>query len=231
MGTDCDYHHFSERDFQMALLWITDIIRVFPRDIWGIESALRISDADIADGFRSCFLTHFGFKASFGTPAMFACDGHQCQDIELDSSGFMVDHAGTPNHVSLMYCGDMAPPDAEDTEEFLVRPYMHTGGTSCHYDDLNAAMHARRGCVFPEMYSHSAWKGLEMGASMEPDTTAVTAFYEVFTNWNTPTCAENNYDGNMQVHNSLQFQMIAARMMANNGQEHNPMILDNLHRT
>merc|ERR1712193_352097 len=41
--TDCDYHALSERDFQMALLWMSDILRVLP-DNWYFDADHNFGD-------------------------------------------------------------------------------------------------------------------------------------------------------------------------------------------
>jgi len=140
--TDCDYHALSERDFQMALLWMSDILRVLPDNwyfdddhnfgdtfetdpVWGNDPYFYIGDTW---AFNSCFLSNFGFQTSFGTPSLYSC------------------------HVKLT--GEVASCASEDVD--LTQNVSPVTLSLCEGDSfiLNEPL-ADTGKHFPEMYSHS----------------------------------------------------------------------------
>jgi len=70
---DCDYHHFSQRDMKLGVLFFSDALRSYTQDFLGKNAF----SSRKASEFMLCFMTHYGFQPIFangGLAAAAACN-------------------------------------------------------------------------------------------------------------------------------------------------------------
>lgn len=70
-SNDCDFHNFSERDAKTAILWFTDALRVFPKDMDG-SSTFGTTDSA---AFALCWTGAHGENPQYGSGSILT---HTC---------------------------------------------------------------------------------------------------------------------------------------------------------
>jgi hypothetical protein len=76
---DCDYHHFSQRDMKLGVLFFADALRVYTNDLFG-KSAFTTQNAATA---KLCFMPNFGFTPVYASSSLTGTCTAQLDSVSL----------------------------------------------------------------------------------------------------------------------------------------------------